>query len=210
MKNLLLIPLMILSCEKSSQSKKEILNDSLSSTQAEVKPVEQKTNDSETEIKNLNTEILQALENEDYKRFQEFIHPEKGIRFSMYAFVDTSNDKKFSKADFDRYIGTETKFTFGEKDGTGDLYIVSLKDYLKNWVYSKKYSEGSYTFNSFQGSGNSLNNLQKVYPDKDFTENYLAGTEEYAQMDWKALRFVFEKLNDKYFLIAVINDQWTI
>jgi hypothetical protein len=57
---------------------------------------------------------------------------------------------------------------------------------------------------------NSLNNLKAIYPKGDFTENYIKGSEANAEMDWKSLRLVFEELHGKYFLVAVVNDQWTI
>ncbi|MFP3597394.1 hypothetical protein [Chryseobacterium sp. SIMBA_029] len=55
-----------------------------------------------------------------------------------------------------------------------------------------------------------MNNLKEIYPKKDFTENYIKGTEKNGEMDWKTIRFVFDEFQGKYYLIAVINDQWTI
>ncbi|MEC3875999.1 hypothetical protein [Chryseobacterium salviniae] len=164
----------------------------------------------EESLKKLNEGIIQALKDRNYKKFAAYIHPQKGICFSMYAFVDPEQDKKFSKADFEKYLPAKTIFTWGTLDGSGDLYKATINDYLKKWVYSKDFAAGQVSFNEFQGSGNSLNNLKKIYPNADFTENFLKGSEEYAGMDWKCLRLVFEKFQGKYYLVAVINDQWTI
>ncbi|WP_345992574.1 hypothetical protein AAEU33_10615 [Chryseobacterium sp. Chry.R1] len=161
-------------------------------------------------IKKTNDEILQALKNKDYQKFSEFIHPQKGIRFSMYAFVDLKDDKHFSKADFEKYVQTKTQFTWGSHDGSGELYKETIKDYLEKWVFSKDFTHSTYSFNEFQGGGNSLNNLKEIYPGHDFTENYIKGTEKYGEMDWKTLRFVYEEFEGKYYIIAVINDQWTV
>ena len=54
------------------------------------------------------------------------------------------------------------KFTWGAKDGSGELYITTLPDFLNNWVAAEQYEVKSATFNKFQGSGNSLNNLKKL------------------------------------------------
>jgi hypothetical protein len=67
----------------------------------------------EGDIKKINDEVLQALKNKDYKTFATFIHPKKGITFSMYAFVDPKTDKHFSKEDFEKYQPTKTLFTWG-------------------------------------------------------------------------------------------------
>lgn len=161
-------------------------------------------------LKNLNTEIISSLKSNDYTRFSRFIHPHKGIRFSMYAYVQPEKDKHFSREDFNRYISMPTKFTWGEKDGTGDLLVVSLQNYLQQWVFKRDFTQAQFYLNEFKGKGNSLNNLLKIYPNADFTENYIPGSEKYSGMDWNSLRFVFEEFQGKYYLIALINDEWTV
>ena len=201
---LLFALLVIFSC------KKEVQQNTVPTT--ETKKVEEtlpqlSKNDS---VKILNDEILQILKVKNYTELEKFIHPEKGVRFSIYAYIDANKDKKFSKTEFEKYADSNIKFTWGETDGEGKPVVMSIKNYLDNWVFKKDFSQSKFSLNEFQGSGNSLNNLQKVYPQADFTENYIAGTEQYGGMDWKTLRFVFEKSNGKYFLVAVINDEWTI
>lgn len=161
-------------------------------------------------LKKLNEAIIQSLKDKNYKSFAEYIHPEIGVRFSMYAFVNPEQDKKFSKTDFEKYQPSKTIFTWGMLDGSGDLYKATINDYLGKWVYSKDFATGQVSLNEFQGSGNSLNNLKKIYPNADFTENFLKGSEANSGMDWKCLRLVFEESQGKYYLVAVINDQWTI
>ncbi|MGZ5262978.1 MAG: hypothetical protein ACXWCF_04220 [Kaistella sp.] len=161
-------------------------------------------------LKNINIEILSALKSKDYERFSEFIHPKKGIRFSMYAYVQPEKNKHFSREKFIRYVSAPTKFTWGEKDGSGDLMVMSLNDYLENWVFKRDFTKSEFYLNEFKGMGNSLNNLKQIYPETDFTENYIPGSEKYNGMDWNALRFVFEEFQGEFFLVAIINDEWTI
>lgn len=154
-------------------------------------------------------ETLQALHTENIPDFLQKIHPEKGVRFSMYAFVQPKRDKVFTKKNFEKYWHTTVKFTWGEKDGTGDLYQASLQDYVRNWVFKTDFSTAKSTVNFTAAQGNSMNNIHSVYPQAEFVEYYIAGTEQYSGMDWQALRLVFEKFEKEYFLVAVINDQWT-
>ena len=161
-------------------------------------------------LKKINEDIIQALKDKNFKKFAEFIHPEKGVRFSMYAFVNQKEDKKFSKADFIRYQPTKTLFTWGTMDGSGDLYRATIRDYLADWVYSKDFATAQVSLNEFQGKGNSLNNVKEIYPNADFTENFMKGSEANSGMDWKCLRLIFEEFQGTYYLIGVVNDQWTI
>jgi len=184
--------------------------DSIAQTKTDSTDIIKNNANKEVVLKQTNDEVLKALKAKDYTTFASLIHPEKGIRFSMYAFVDTKGDKHFSKADFEKYQPTKTLFTWGAHDGSGDPYKATINEYLGKWVFSKDFTASQYSLNKFIGGGNSLNNLQEIYPKDDFTENYIKGTEKYGEMDWKTVRFVFEEFQGKYYLIAVVNDQWTI
>jgi len=164
----------------------------------------------EESLKKLNEGIIQSLKEKNYSSFSEYIHPQKGVRFSMYAFVNPEQDKRFSKSDFEKYLPSKTIFTWGALDGSGDLYKATVNEYLEKWVYSTDFATGQVSLNEFQGTGNSLNNLKKIYPEADFTENFIKGSEANAGIDWKCLRLVFEEFQGRYYLVAVINDQWTI
>ena len=210
---LLLLSLTYCSKESTTQSeslKKDstlITNDSLKETNNNL---DNGTLNKEETLKTMNNEILSVLKSKDYAKLANFVHPEKGVQFSMYAYVNPKKDKHFTKEDFKKYVATNIKFTWGEKDGTGDPLVLSIKDYLRDWVLRKDFSKGEFQLNSFKGTGNSLNNLKEIYPNNDFTENYIGGSEEYGGMDWNCLRFVFEELYGTYYLVAMINDEWTI
>lgn len=170
-----------------------------------------RTSESEQQnLKQLNDQILQILKQGNHRELANFIHPRKGVRFSMYAYIEPAKDKVFTREDFIKYINTNVKFTWGQKDGTGEIYQTTLKNYLEEWVYSRDFSKSDYSENEMKGKGNTINNLKEIYPNADFTENYINGSEQYSFMDWNSLRFVFEKLGNKYYLTAVVNDQWTI
>ena len=210
----ILVLLSLTYCSKESETKSDILkkdsiiqNDSLKTANSSL---ESETVNKEETLKTLNNEILSTLKMKDYVKFTNYIHPEKGVRFSMYAYVNPKKDKNFTKEEFKKYVTTDIKFTWGDQDGTGDPLVLSIKDYLRDWVFRKDFSKGEFQLNSFKGTGNSLNNLKEIYPKLSFTENYLPGSEEYGEMDWNCLRFVFEELYGTYYLVAVINDEWTI
>lgn len=200
----------LVACKKESSKIIDHKVDSTTQTTVQTLNPSQTTITREEIIKEANDEVLKTLKDKDYKRFAEFIHPEKGVRFSMYAFVDPKEDKQFSKTDFEKYQPTKTLFTWGSYDGSGDPYRATINDYLGKWVFSKDFTASQFSLDKFQGGGNSLNNLEKTYPKLNFTENYIKGTEKNGEMDWKTLRFVFEEFKGKYYLVGVINDQWTI
>ncbi|WP_415328366.1 hypothetical protein [Chryseobacterium sp. MMS23-Vi53] len=202
--------LSIVACTKNPEKFVNDKADSTSKIKSDSATVDQNIVNKEVALKQINEEVVQTLKDKDYKKIAEFIHPEKGVTFSMYGFVNPKEDKHFSKADFEKYESTKTLFTWGTMDGSGDLYKSTIDDYLTKWVYSKDFATGQVSFNEFQGKGNSQNNLKEIYPKSDFTENFIKGSEANAEMDWKSLRLVFEEYQGKYYLVGIINDQWTI
>lgn len=205
-----LLILSVIACKKNPEKFINDKTDSTGSVKTDATKVTPTEVSKDQALKELNEEIIQTLKDRNYRKFADFIHPEKGVSFSMYAFVNPKEDKNFSKSNFMKYQPTKTLFTWGTLDGSGDVYKATIDNYLTKWVYSKDFATGQVAFNEFLGKGNSLNNLKEIYPKADFTENYIKGSEANAGMDWKSLRLVFEELQGKYYLIAVVNDQWTI
>lgn len=156
--------------------------------------------------------IKDALQNQQYAKITPYIHPKKGVRFSMYAYVNVKKDKVFSRRDFGHYLKqSKIKFTWGDKDGIGEPLITPLPSYLSDWVVRDNLSAPSKVgVNEFYGTGNSLNNLREVYPTQDFVEFYYAGNKQYDCMDWRCLRLVFETYQGRPYLVAIITDEWTI
>lgn len=208
---LIFLVLFLLGCNQHSTEEKP-LKTIERKNQQEEKPMAEKISPEvrkEGIYHNLNDDLILLLKNKNFQKFADHIHPEKGITFSMYAYLDPEKNKHFTKAEFLQYSATPIKFTWGEKDGTGDLLKLSIPNYIEQWVFKGDFSKREYAFDTFLKSGNSLNNLKEVYPQNHFTENYLPGSTQYAEMDWKILRFAYEEFEGKIYLVAVINDEWT-
>lgn len=200
--NLFILSLLLIGCNKVDPNQAII-------TKTKTELPSEKTDSQEKTIINLNREIVDLLTKKDYAKLSKYIHPDKGIHFSMYSFVSDS-DKNFSKTDFGKYVDSDEKFTFGHKDGSGAVYTVLIKDYLQDWVFKKDFSKAKINYDKFEGKGNSLNNIKEKYPNAVTVENYLAGTVEYSYMDWNSLILVFEKIDNQYYLVSICNNQWTV
>lgn len=155
--------------------------------------------------------IQRALANKNYASITNDIHPIKGIRFSMYAYVQPSTDKVFTRKQYAQYlIEDKIRFTWGAMDGTGELLIVPLPIFLDTHIRASKFDSIMPTINQFEARGNTINNINKIYPNADIVEFYKQGSDKYAGMDWRAMRLVFEKYRGKRYLVGIVSDQWTI
>ncbi|WP_201527138.1 hypothetical protein [Psychrobacter frigidicola] len=155
--------------------------------------------------------IQHALANKNYASIIDDTHPTRGVRFSMYSYVRPESDKTFSRAQFAQYLQeSKIRFTWGKLDGIGDLLIIPLPKYLDTWVAGNKFNDARISINEFKSTGNMINNVEDIYQKSDVVNFYHKGSDEYAGMDWRMLRLVFDEYQGKRYLVAIINDQWTI
>ncbi|MBH0095521.1 hypothetical protein I6E61_03880 [Psychrobacter sp. NZS113] len=204
--SLLLLTLSTTGCQSASESSEFIVSQPTNSSSTPISAdISQQT------LRQQALRIQRALANKDFARIANDIHPTRGVRFSMYAYVRPESDKIFSREQYEKYLQQSSiQFTWGEKDGTGDLLITPLPTYLDTWVDSKKFNSENIRVNELTNNGNSINNLKEIYQRSDVVEFYYKGTEEYAGIDWRVLRLVFDEYQGKRYLVAIINDQWTV
>lgn len=155
-------------------------------------------------------EVLSALEQVDLEALAGLVHPTKGVRFSPYTYVQIGEDLVFT-ADELRNLDPDEVRTWGKYDGSGMPIELSFREYVHKFAYRPEFKEtDQISFNEPIGSGNTINNVAEAYPDGVFVEYHHPGTEEYTGMDWCSLRLVFEEMGGTWYLVGVVNDQWTI
>lgn len=153
-------------------------------------------------------QTILALKNKDYDKLEELIHPEKGVRLSPYATINTKMDVVLKPFE----LNDQSARLWGYFDGTGLPITMTLNEYFDTFIYSADFANApEIKKNEIIGTGNSLDNLNKVYGEAEFIEYHFPGFDpEVEGMDWQSLRLVFELFNGEYKLIGIIHDQWTI
>jgi hypothetical protein len=165
----------------------------------------------EQAVKALADQAIQALKKGDMETLAGLIDPAKGVRFSPYAFVN-EEDRRYLPNPLKRAFNDPQKYLWGHFDGSGEPIEMTFKQYYERFVYSQDFANAPQVgVNQSFSQGNTINNLADFYPGAIFVEYYFPGfDEQYAGMDWKALRLVFQKLEDQWRLVGIIHDQWTI
>jgi hypothetical protein len=160
-------------------------------------------------------EALTALKTRDLTKLSSMIHPEKGVRFSPYAYVHTEQggDVVLTAADFQRDLLAEKKlYTWGVQDGNGSPIQGSVGDYWSAFIYDQDFAAAPQVgYNTIIGKGNTRENSREVYPAAIEVEYHFPGFDpKYQGMDWKSLRLVFEQKGSTWYLVGIIHSQWTI
>ena len=157
-------------------------------------------------------EVVLLLKNKDFSGLSEKVHPEKGVRFSSYAFVDIAKDKVFSAEDVSVLADDTQTYNWGNYDGSGEPIQLDFNGYYEKFVYDQDFANAEkISENEIIGSGTTTNNIKEAYPDGSFTEYHFTGFDpQYEGMDWVSLRLVFEKIDQQWYLVGIVHDQWTI
>lgn len=190
------------SCQKSPSSEKEIPSTEIKKYSAP---------EAKTIIQGKAKEVLLALKTQDFPKLASYVHPRKGVLFSPYATIGESPHLVFSQNNLSHIQHSEPiKYVWGVSDGEGESIQLTVKEYFQDYVFSRDFTlDKSPTYNQHNQPGTSINNVFEIYPEAIVVDYFDPGPPETDGMGWRYLRLVFEKENEEWFLVAVVNDQWT-
>lgn len=110
------------------------------------------------------TTVIRSIKNKDMKQLAAWVHRDKGLRFSPYAYVDTKNDLVFTREEVEGLMNDSTKRVWRTFAGSGDLIELTFADYYKRFVYDADFiQKAEIAVNKGLGQGTTINNLNEVY-----------------------------------------------
>lgn len=156
--------------------------------------------------------VLTALKEEDMEGLKDYIHPQKGVRFSAYQYIDMENDIVLKGDEIEEAFNDSKTYTWGDYDGKGDPIELSFKEYYKEFVYDEDFlNPHIIAINKTVSMGNTIDNVKEAYPDGKYIESYFEGFDkQYEGIDWRSLKLVFEEYEGKWYLVGIIHGQWTV
>lgn len=167
--------------------------------------------DSNSNFDQLFATLLDATANKNYETIAEHIHPEYGLRLSPYGHVKTDTDQIISANAIADAATDDFTNNWGQFDGSGDPILMTTDEYWDRFVYKNDYlNVEDHTVPSVPYGGNILINHQEIYPDATIRHVNFPGTEAYDYIDWGTLFFVLKEIDSKWYLIGLINHEWTI
>ncbi len=154
--------------------------------------------------------IAQILKDEDMTQLADYVHPVQGVRFSPYYYIDNTH-KVVSAAAIPGLLADNTVYFWGIQDGSGFNIDETPQDYFDRYVNSRDFTApDQIVYDSVVSRGNLINNIPTFYNNGIFVELYLDGIDpQYGGMDWRSLYLVFELYNGEYYLVGIVNGEWT-
>ena len=156
---------------------------------------------------------IQEIAARHWRTVGDLVHPKRGLRFSPYAFIDTQNGVLLTAEEV-AALGDDTSVRhWGTYEGTGEPIVLTFQKYFERFVYDRDFWRVKRGMpNERIGRSPTVDNIKKVYRQRDivYFEYHAPAAADSHEYDWRSLRLVFEKFEGRWFLIAIVHDQWTI
>lgn len=164
---------------------------------------------SEASLRTRATEAVTALRDRDFAKLAALAHPDKGVRFTPYTFVQP-RDVVLDAATISQGTSNTRTYLWGSSDGKGDPVEWTFERYLGRYVYERDYAAAPQILldNYPQVRGNKNDNTKAMYPSARTVEYFFPETG--PGPNWSGLRLVFEDKGGTWYLVGIIHDEWTI
>ena len=140
-----------------------------------------------------------------------FTFNDNQILFAPYQYLDTSIAKSFTPNLLSMVNKSEKKVHWANYDGTGEPMDLDVKSYFLKYINDKDYLKAdTIRANESVKIGNAVNNINTIFSGAQYVEYFYKGTDKNDGINWKSLKIVFNKLNDKFILVAIVHNQWTV
>ena len=164
---------------------------------------------------NVAINAIESINCRDYESLSRYVHPEKGILFSPYSFVDYNEHLVFSSEQVGRFAGDNSIYIWGIKDASNIPLELTVDDYFNRYVYDKNYlfvdQIGINIVIRQQGNiQNIKEHLTDLFGGCIIVDFYDQGSGEYEGLDWSSIILVLEKYNGRFNIVAIVHSSYTL
>lgn len=161
-------------------------------------------------VEGIATRAVKALKARNLGELSTLVHPEKGVRFAPYAFVEPKQDRRLTAAAVRKALADPALRVWGTYDGSDKAIRLSFSGYYKWFVYDVDFAAATAVYNGEQkDSGNTHNNLREEYPEATIVAFTVPAKTVNGDPDDRILRLVFENFRGSWYLVYVVHDEWT-
>ena len=167
---------------------------------------------SEETVVEMSRTVLNLLHNEDWGALGSLVHPEQGVVFAPYGYIEDEAVCLMPGDVKALGLGREVR-NWGTAAGTGDPLVYSYIDYADLFINDRDYREAPVISVNRLVRTTMLSNINKLGNGANFVEfHFPPSTNE--DLDWASLRLVFAGYVDELFgeglyLRGIIHDVWT-
>ena len=165
--------------------------------------------DSERYVLELAQQTLGFLKNKDWGALGAMVHPEQGLTFSPYGYVDTDTAVCLGAGDVKALEYDDEVRVWGSFDGSGEPIELTFAAYYDRFVFDRDFTKAPQVAVDRVIRTNLLDNLYVFGNGGAYVDFHVPGSELYEGMDWASLRLMFAAWEGELYLVAIVHDQWT-
>ena len=168
--------------------------------------------DSEQYVMDLAVNTLVLLKNKDWGALGAMVHPDQGLTFSPYGFVDESTAVHLGVGDVKALDYDTDVRMWGYLEGPGDPIECTFAEYYDRFIFDRDFTKEPQAAVDRIIKTTMENNLFVFGNGGSYVEFHKAtddpGMEDF---DWSSLRFVFSWYQEgqDLYLAAIVHDEWT-
>jgi predicted small secreted protein len=166
--------------------------------------------ESEKYVLELGISVLEILKAKDWGALGSLVHPEQGLTFSPYGYVDIDNAVCLGAGDVKALESDESVRNWGILDGKGDPIELTFAEYYDRFIFDRDFTKAPQVAIDKIIRSNMENNLFVFGNGASFIEFHIPSDDPDMDMDWVSLRLVFGAYEGDLYLAAIVHDQWTI
>lgn len=153
---------------------------------------------------------LDSINRRNYESLSKHIHPEKGIVFTPFSFVDYDENHVFSSDQVSKFGDDNNEYIWGIAVSNLPMKF-TVNEYFEQFVCDKNYiNVDQIAINSIVKQGNSIENVAEIFDDAIFIDFHDSGSKEYEGLDWSSLKIVMGKYNGEFKITAIIHSCYTL
>jgi hypothetical protein len=152
-----------------------------------------------------------ALKAKDFDAVADAVHPTKGVRFSRYGEVDTKGDALLTASELRAAWKSGASRKWGRRWAEEAPIDEPLAKYYDEFVYNADYAAAQdITVDQVIGWGSLMYGDVDEYPGASIVDFHVRGKNPQSNFgDWNSLRVVLEKQNAKWWLVGLVECEWT-
>lgn len=156
-------------------------------------------------------DTLESIASRDYQKLAEYIHPEMGVIFVPYSYIDYEENLIFTCEQLKEVDVEKIRYTWGFYDQSPKKIELTFNEYIEQFVYDKDYlNVKQITIDATFREGNSVENVNEFFDGCIFVDFYDDGTVAYEGLDWSSLRIVTMKYENEFKVVAFIHSSYTL
>jgi len=117
----------------------------------------------EGDIANLANLVIKSLKFKNFNLLSEYVHPTKGIRFSPYSYI-LSSDMILKQSDIKKINNNHKKFDWGMKSSNMEQINLTFDNYFDRYVYNFDFANANQIiFQNITDSLDRVDNIKSFY-----------------------------------------------